>query len=40
MSENISALEEQKIADRKIRKQDFMVIGFGIFMLVLAKILV
>ncbi|WP_018084337.1 hypothetical protein [Desulfurispora thermophila] len=34
-----SAAEEQRAADRKVRKQDYMVITLGLILLALAKVL-
>ncbi|WP_274376885.1 hypothetical protein [Desulforamulus reducens] len=39
MSENnSSAMEAQRAADIKVRKQDYMVIILGIFLIVVAKV--
>ncbi|SHK70704.1 hypothetical protein [Desulforamulus aeronauticus] len=39
MTEKNSALDEQRAADRKVRKQDYMVISLGIVLLLVAKIM-
>ena len=33
------AVDESRAADRKVRKQDYMVISLGLILLVLAKIM-
>ncbi|GAB6157482.1 hypothetical protein JCM39194_06820 [Desulfotomaculum varum] len=39
MSEKSCGVDEQRAADLKVRKQDYMVISLGLFLLVLAKVL-
>ncbi|SHE39458.1 hypothetical protein [Desulforamulus putei] len=36
---NSCATEDQRAADRKVRKQDYMVIGLGLLLLILSKVL-
>ncbi|GAB6180794.1 hypothetical protein JCM14036_21130 [Desulfotomaculum defluvii] len=33
-----SAIDEQRAADLKVRKQDYMVIGLGLLMILVAKV--
>ncbi|MEG6522444.1 hypothetical protein [Desulfotomaculum sp. 1211_IL3151] len=37
--DNAAAMQESRAADLKVRKQDYMVIGLGIIMLIVAKIM-
>ncbi len=36
---NSCAVEDSRAADRKVRMQDFMVIGLGLVLLVLSKVM-